>query len=78
MRVALIITALVLLAGGDWDCAEARTFVHRHAYCGVYRDYGHTNVLAPLTYVYPVANWGPFFACHLYFGPVYVREPLVY
>lgn len=78
MRVAPIVAMLAVLAAGGLERAEARTYLHRHAWCGTHQDFGRSNLLSPLTYVYPAANWGPFFACHLYLGPVYVYQPVVY
>lgn len=41
-------------------------------YCGysLHYDYSHSNFLSPRTYVYPAANWGPFFHCRYYRSPV--------
>ena len=43
----------------------------RH-YCGywLHYDYSHSNFLSPRTYIYPAANWGPFFQCRYYRSPV--------
>lgn len=49
---------------------------HRHyARCSLHNDYRYGNVQSPSTYLYPAANWGPFFACHMYSGPIYVPLP---
>lgn len=63
--IALAVAGFVALAAGP---AEAR---HRHG-CGygLYYDYSHSNLLSPLSYVFPAANWGPFFQCHMYYTPI--------
>jgi hypothetical protein len=38
-------------------------------------DYSHSNSLSPDSYIYPAANWGPFFQCRMYYSPVYVDQP---
>jgi succinate dehydrogenase/fumarate reductase flavoprotein subunit len=47
--------------------AEARRYS-----CGysLHYDYSHSNFLSPRTYIYPAANWGPFFQCRYYSSPV--------
>jgi hypothetical protein len=44
----------------------------RRSYCGysLHYDYSHSNFLSPRTYIYPAANWGPFFQCRYYRSPV--------
>ncbi len=47
-------------------------------YCGytLHYDYTHSNFLSPRSYIYPAANWGPFFQCRLYRSPVvYLPHP---
>jgi hypothetical protein len=70
------LTAVALLT---WNgAAEARSHVHRYGFCSghLHYDYTRSDFLGPLTYVYPVANWGPFFQCHMYRGPVIDYLPL--
>jgi hypothetical protein len=57
--------------------SEARTYGYKHRYCGYgpYYDYTHSNALSPYSYIYPAANWGPFFQCHMYYSPVYALGP---
>jgi len=55
------------------DPAEAR--IHRHWYhycsdCALYYDYSYGNVQSPATYIYPAANWGPFFHRVRHYGPI--------
>jgi hypothetical protein len=68
--IALVATALAL------PSANARGYRH-HGHCGyaLHYDYQHGNVLSPSSYLYPAANWGPFFACRMYYGPIYVPIP---
>ena len=44
--------------------AEARVHRHWHRYGdqALYYDYSYGNVQSPWTYIYPAANWGPFFS----------------
>jgi hypothetical protein len=60
--IALAVVFAVCLASPS----QAKT--HRYGYCGhsLQDDYNHSNSLSPLSYIYPAANWGPFFKCHLY------------
>jgi hypothetical protein len=70
MKKALMVlglsATLALIAGP----AQARRW--HHAYCDgiTYTDYNQSNNLSPGTYIYPAANWGPFFHCVRHFGPV--------
>jgi hypothetical protein len=70
----LAAAALLTLSGA----AEAGGHVHRHGFCSghLHYDYTRSNFLGPFTYIYPVANWGPFFQCHRYRGPVVDYLPL--
>jgi len=67
--VALVTLLATLLAVPD--PAEAR--IHRHWYhynCALYYDYSYGNVQSPATYIYPAANWGPFFHRVRHYGPI--------
>ena len=70
---ALALAAIVTAATSQ--SSEARPY--RHSYCGYFPhyDYSHSNALSPMSYIYPAANWGPFFQCHLYVSPVLVQLP---
>jgi hypothetical protein len=55
--------------------AEAR---HRHRHYSnytLYYDYSHGNALSPASYIYPAANWGPFFHHVRHYGPVLPYQP---
>jgi hypothetical protein len=76
--IAAAIGLVVALASGP---SQARGYAHRHHhYCGygLHYDYSHSNSLSPMSYIYPAANWGPFFQCHMYQGPVVMAAPAVY
>jgi len=77
-RVALAVIAIAAVTSGQ---AEARIH-HRHSHysCHLYDDYTHSNALSGYSYIYPAADWGPFFRCHLYYSPVFVAPaaPYVY
>jgi hypothetical protein len=77
-RVALTVIAIAAVTSGQ---AEARIH-HRHSHygCHLYDDYTHSNALSGYSYIYPAANWGPFFRCHMYYSPVVVAPaaPSVY
>jgi len=78
--VGLIVFAVLVLAAGISNPAEARIYPHRYGYClhTLHFDYSHSNSLSPHTYIYPAANWGPFFQCRMYVSPVYAYQPLPY
>ena len=63
---SLSLAAVILLA---WSgMAEAKGHI-RHGHCPRYylfHDYTRGDFLGPYTFVYPAANWGPFFRCHVY------------
>jgi hypothetical protein len=71
--IALAMAAVVLAA--TVQSSDARAY--RHHYCGYipHYDYTHSNSLSPMSYIYPAANWGPFFQCHVYVSPVLVVLP---
>jgi hypothetical protein len=68
-RLGMILLATAIFAA---TCAPSEARHYRHGRCGYgpYYDYSHSNFLSPLTYIYPAANWGPFFACRMYYSPV--------
>jgi hypothetical protein len=69
-RVALAVIAIAAATSGQ---AEARIHHrHSHAGCHLYDDYTHSNALSASSYIYPAANWGPFFHCRMYYSPVLV------
>jgi hypothetical protein len=56
--------------------AEARAYLHRyHSGYALYYDYSHGNGLSAASYVYPAANWGPFFHRVRHYGPVLPYQP---
>jgi hypothetical protein len=77
MRMGSIALAVAVVAAAAPGPSEARTYAHRHHYCGyrLHFDYTHSNALSPDSFIYPAANWGPFFQCRMYYGPVFVYEP---
>jgi hypothetical protein len=77
MKAGSIALAIIALAAVTTRQAEARIH-HWDSYysCHQYSDYTHSNALSGLSYIYPAANWGPFFACHMYYVPV-VSAPMV-
>ena len=70
MRIDLSAALAMLLAVVLSGPAEARSHAYHQACYGLHYDLSHGNVLSPLTYIYPVANWGPFFQCHVYYGAI--------
>src|ERR1700736_2764651 len=76
MRMAPVALAVAVVAAAASGPSEARIYVHKHRYCGygLHYDYTHSNALSPTSYIYPAANWGPFFQCHMYYGPVYLSD----
>lgn len=81
MRKAVITLAAIAALGAALlsvpGSAEARS--HRHWHHGssyvLYYDYTHGNMLSPAGYVYPAANWGPFFHRVRHYGPVLPYQP---
>jgi hypothetical protein len=72
--VATLSVILFALSGS----AQARAHRHSHHYAGgyaLYYDYSHGNAQSPTTYVYPAANWGPFFHRVRHYGPVVPYAP---
>ena len=70
-RAALISVALTIVAA-----TPAHAGHYRHYRCSSLNyDYSHSSLLSPLTYVFPSANWGPFFYCRMYYSPVEPPSP---
>jgi len=77
MKARLIALALAaVIAAATSQPSVARSYRH-YGYCThfLHYDYSHSNALSPMSYIYPAANWGPFFQCHMYFAPVLVALP---
>jgi hypothetical protein len=74
-RAGLILLSMVVIAAAPTP-SEARHYRHHH--CGAYDDYTHSNQLSSLSYIFPAANWGPFFHCRMYVSPVVTLQPLQY
>jgi hypothetical protein len=76
MKAALVALAVVTIAGLTAAPAEAHRH-HRHAYYGCHQfdDYTKGNSLSGMSYIYPAANWGPFFHCRMYYSPVISAAP---
>jgi hypothetical protein len=76
MKAALVALAVVSVAVLTAAPADAHRH-HRYAYrgCDQYDDYTKSNLLSGMSYVYPVANWGPFFRCRMYYSPVIFAPP---
>jgi hypothetical protein len=74
MKAKLILLALAAaVAAATPQASEARAY--RHCSYFLHYDYTHTNALSPMSTIYPAANWGPFFQCHMYVSPVLVALP---
>jgi len=71
MKAGFAALATIAIVAATSGSAEARGH-HRHSYygCHMYDDYTHSNALSGLSYIYPAANWGPFFRCRMYYAPV--------
>ena len=55
--------------------AEAKHYGRNYCGYSLRYDYSHSNFLSPRSYLYPAANWGPFFQCRLYVTPVVYLPP---
>jgi hypothetical protein len=71
--MALVATLIVTLLPSSADARAYRNW-HRHSQ-PVYYVYG--SVQSPWTYIYPVANWGPFFHRVRHYGPVLPYESVL-
>jgi hypothetical protein len=71
--IALAMAAAVWAATPQ--SSDARGY--RYHYCTFipHYDYTHSNSLSPMSYIYPAANWGTFFQCHVYLSSVQVVLP---
>jgi len=73
MKKAVIIlasvAALAVASLAVPGSAEASAHRHHSGYA-LYYDYSHGNTLSAASYVYPAANWGPFFHRVRHYGPV--------
>jgi hypothetical protein len=79
-KAALILASIAALGAGLLSVpgsAEARAHRHHGSYA-LYYDYTHGNMLSPASYVYPAANWGPFFHRVRHYGPVLPYQPPVW
>lgn len=73
--VRIIFGAMALVAGGlmTTPSAEARHYRHAHAYSDYTVDASACGPIPPPSsqYIYPEADWGPFFRHHVYrYGPI--------
>jgi hypothetical protein len=79
MRLGAIAAVIFVFATAISGHAEARTYyAHRHGCYGLHYDYSHSSLLSPFGFVYPIANWGPFFQCRLYYSPLLLDRPVLY
>jgi hypothetical protein len=70
--IVVSVAALTVTLLSISSSAEARVHRHRHHYSthALYYDYSYGNVQSPWTYIYPAANWEPFFHRVRHYGPV--------
>jgi hypothetical protein len=64
-----ILAVLIVPVSGQ---ANARA--HRYWYAA-YSEYDYGNTLSPCSYIYPSADWGPFFHHVRHYGPVVHLRP---
>jgi hypothetical protein len=69
------VAALAVTSLSVPSSAEARAHRRHHSGYALYYDYSHGNGLSPTGYVYPAANWGPFFHRVRHYGPVLPYQP---
>jgi hypothetical protein len=58
--------------------ASSRRHWHHCSSCTLYYDYSYGNWQSPTTYIYPAANWGPFFHRVRHYGPVLLHPASPY
>ena len=76
-RLTTIVASVAALTGSLLTiCNPAEARAHRH-YALCY-DYNYANWQSPWTYIYPAANWGPFFQRVRHYGPVLPYRPVTY
>jgi hypothetical protein len=68
-RSVMILLTAALLATTSTS-SEARHYRYTRCDSGPPHDYGHNNFLSPLSYVFPAADWGPFYRCRMYYTPI--------
>ncbi len=70
LGLAALLTAAMPLT------SKARSYGH-YGHCThfLHYDYSRSNALSLMSYIYPAANWGPFFQCHMYYAPAMVILP---
>jgi hypothetical protein len=79
LKLMTVSVVLGITAVATMNSAEARQYRH----VGVYNDYmvsdASCGIFPPLTlYIYPAANWEPFFRRHVYrYGPLLTCAPSV-
>lgn len=60
-------------------CSPAEASARHHCNsCALYYDYSYGNWQSPMTYIYPAANWGPFFHRVRHYGPVLPYQASTY
>jgi hypothetical protein len=78
MQKLRVILAIAVLAGAiaTTNAAEARHYRHVGVYNGVMSEGSCTPPPPPSWYIYPSADWGPFFRRPDYvYGPVLICAP---
>jgi hypothetical protein len=77
---AALTVTLLTVSSSISSSAEARAYRHWHHDNdhALYYDYSHRNWQSPWTYIYPGANWGPFFHRVRHYGPVLSYGPVTY
>jgi hypothetical protein len=76
-RVGLVALTVLVLAAITSQPSQARSYGSGYCLHALHYDYSHSNSLSPYSYIYPAANWGPFFQCRMYYSPGYY-QPLQY
>jgi hypothetical protein len=73
---AIAVATLLLLVSRPADARAHRHWHNHYSDNSLYYDYSYSNVQSPATYIYPAANWGPFFYRVRHYGPL--AGPLPY
>jgi hypothetical protein len=68
-RSSIVLLAAAFLATISTS-SEARHYQHNSCDFGPPHEYGRNNALSPLSYIYPAADWGPFYRCRYYMGTI--------
>ena len=78
IAASVAVLTITLLTVSSSAQARAHRHWHHYRHYTLYYDYSHDNWQSRWTYVYPAANWGPFFHRVRHYGQVLPYQPVTY